>query len=144
MKDKTRERVALGLGLMAGAALGFFLNSDKGREVRKDVNEKALKLGEEASERISHYTEEAKEKADAFSTSISHAVEEGKEYLTHVGENLKKKLVCIANEYLIKNVPSLVHFVHEETSIGETENEWIVWAGLNLLQATVFPILHRA
>ncbi|MCB0568302.1 MAG: YtxH domain-containing protein [Phaeodactylibacter sp.] len=91
MKDKTRERVALGLGLMAGAALGYFLNSDKGRAVRKDANEKMVQFGEEASVRISHLTDEAKVKAQAFSETITHAVDEGKEYLTHVGENLKKK-----------------------------------------------------
>ena len=46
MKDRTRERVALGLGLLAGAAVGLFLNSDKGRKVRQDAGEKVGEISE--------------------------------------------------------------------------------------------------
>ncbi|MCB0589152.1 MAG: YtxH domain-containing protein [Phaeodactylibacter sp.] len=91
MKDRTRERVALGLGLVAGAAIGLFLNSDKGRKVRHDAGEKVGEMSEKARREFEHLSEEVREKASKFSDDVNHAVDRSREFMANTGETFKEK-----------------------------------------------------
>lgn len=91
MKDRTRERVALGLGLFAGVAMGLFLNSDKGRKIRKDAGEKAGELADKAKDEFNHLSEEARIRARKLSDEVTQAVSHGKEFVAHTGETFKEK-----------------------------------------------------
>lgn len=95
MKDRTRERVALGLGLLAGAAIGLFLNSDKGRKIRKDASEKVGELSDKAREEFDHLSEEARNKAKKISEDVAQAVDRGKEFVTHTGETIREKAMWL-------------------------------------------------
>ena len=91
MKDRTRERVALGLGLLAGAAIGLFLNSDKGRKVRQDAGEKMNEMSEKAREEFNYLSEEARKRAGKLSDEVSHAVDRSRDFVTSTGETIKGK-----------------------------------------------------
>ena len=91
MKDRTRERIALGLGLFAGAAIGLFLNSDKGRKIRHDAGEKVNEMSDNAREEFNHLSEEARMKAEKLSKEVTEAVGRGREFVTTTGETFKEK-----------------------------------------------------
>jgi len=91
MKDRTRERVALGLGLLAGAAIGLFLNSDKGRKVRHDASEKMNEVGEKAVTEFNHLSDEVRDKASRFSQDVNHAVDRSRDFVSSTGETIKGK-----------------------------------------------------
>ncbi|MCO6492030.1 MAG: YtxH domain-containing protein [Phaeodactylibacter sp.] len=91
MKDRTRERVALGLGLLAGAAIGLFLNSDKGRKMRQETGEKIGEVSEKALSELSHLSEEVRHKANQFSDEVSHAVERSRDFVSNTGGAIKER-----------------------------------------------------
>ncbi|MCB0578758.1 MAG: YtxH domain-containing protein [Phaeodactylibacter sp.] len=91
MKDRTRERVALGLGLLAGAAIGLFLNSDKGRKMRQETGEKIGDVSEKALNELSHLSEEVRHKANQFSDEVSHAVERSRDFVSNTGGVIKER-----------------------------------------------------
>ncbi|MCB0564262.1 MAG: YtxH domain-containing protein [Phaeodactylibacter sp.] len=91
MKDRTRERVALGLGLLAGAAVGLFLNSDKGRKVRHDAGEKVGEISDKARDEFNHLSEEARIKAERLSSNVTHAVGRSREFVSSAGDTIKER-----------------------------------------------------
>ncbi|MCO6476634.1 MAG: YtxH domain-containing protein [Phaeodactylibacter sp.] len=89
MKDRTRERVALGLGLLAGAAIGLFLNSDKGRKIRNDAGERVNELSEKAREEFNHLSDEARARAERLSKDVNQAVDRSREFVSSASESIK-------------------------------------------------------
>lgn len=79
-----------GLGLLAGAALGYWLNSEQGRKVRKDT-----------SDQITTYTNQAtdytKEKVSAAQTSLNTSIEKAQELLQNLTEYAKNTISRTAN-----------------------------------------------
>lgn len=55
-----------GLGLLAGAAFGYWLNSQQGREVRDQVQTKAVEYGNQANEYVTTQSQVAREKASEY------------------------------------------------------------------------------
>ncbi len=91
MKDRTRERVALGLGLLAGAAIGLFLNSDKGRKIRHDAGERVNELSEKARDEFNHLSDEARARAERLSKDVNQAVDRSREFVSSTSESIKGK-----------------------------------------------------
>ena len=71
MKDRTRERVALGLDCYWRCRL--FLNSDKGCKVRQDAGEKVGEKKKKPRDEFNHLSEEARIRAEKLSSNVTHA-----------------------------------------------------------------------
>jgi hypothetical protein len=66
MSNQQNRNFRLGLGIIAGTALGMWLNSAQGRRVRKNTQEKAVKLNKQASEYLSSQSGTIREKTNKF------------------------------------------------------------------------------
>lgn len=100
MEKSTKEKIALGLGLIAGGALGYWLNSDKGREVRSEAADKANEYGRKAKEQADQISEnlnrqagelstKLNDQANRLSTNLNQAYEQSRDYLSKTGDTLK-------------------------------------------------------
>ena len=47
MTERNRDRLAFAVGILAGAAIGFYLASDEGRDLRRRMQQRLGELGEE-------------------------------------------------------------------------------------------------
>lgn len=59
----TRKRNLFGLGVLAGAAIGYWLNTEQGKAVRRQATGKANELGQVAAEYIKENAEQLKQTA---------------------------------------------------------------------------------
>ncbi len=128
MANRTKEKIALGLGILAGGLLGYWLNSDQGREVRTDVADKANEYGEkakaQADEISTNLNKQAKElsnnlneQAKQLTDNINNAVEQSRSYISQASDTVRSQMQVAgakANEastdfqagvdYAIKNI----------------------------------------
>lgn len=72
-------------GLAAGVAAGMYLNSDEGRKLRKEYNERLSNWGQDISKR-------ARDEFGNFSEKASEAIEKSKTYADETRNNLKGKV----------------------------------------------------
>lgn len=77
-------------GIVAGAAIGFWLNSNKGRKWRSDTTEVVTDYSQQIGEQASARYGQAKE-------SLHAAVETGNEYVSTAKDNLKTGMDQIAD-----------------------------------------------
>jgi gas vesicle protein len=102
MSKRTNEKVALGLGLIAGGLVGYWLNSDQGREVRTDVADKASDYSEKAKEQAENLSQNLNQQAtqisDRLNTQAQHlsenlnrTVEQGRNYLNQATETVRSQ-----------------------------------------------------
>lgn len=87
MKENNRGRSIwrFWFGLAAGVAAGLYLNSNEGRKLRKDYNERLNNWGNDMSER-------ARNEFGTFSEKASEAIEKSKDYADETRNNLKVKV----------------------------------------------------
>jgi gas vesicle protein len=75
MNDQSKFIAGLLLGAAAGAALGYFLTTDKGKEIVDEIKSAAANAGEDV-----------KEKVKQFESEIGSAVEKGKKWANDFGK----------------------------------------------------------
>lgn len=78
MSDNKRFVAGLLLGAAAGAALGLFLSSDKGKSVVNDLKDMADKAGGNLKNTLSKLSDE-----------VNDVVENGKEYAEELGQKAR-------------------------------------------------------
>lgn len=83
-RDTKRDGLSFFIGLAAGAAAGWWLNSNQGRRWRKDTAERIEETGHQLQERASEQLENVK-------TGFNTALESGREYATEMGSTVKEK-----------------------------------------------------
>ena len=86
----SKQRRIFGLGLLTGAAIGFWLNSEKGKAFRADVS----KVAGEYSEELSAI---AKENARKLSSNLSTAMEDGQNWLSSTKGQVKTSIHELAD-----------------------------------------------
>ncbi len=86
----SNNRRFFGLGLIAGAALGYWLNSEKGKAFRKDV---ATMVGEYSDE----LSVMARENALKLSGNLSTAMEDGQHWVSGAKGKLKTSIHELAD-----------------------------------------------
>jgi gas vesicle protein len=101
-KDRTRIGIALGIGIIAGSALGLYLNSDKGRKARKIASNKINEFGDKASaiarERADQISKLAQEKAHQFSEGVAHTVESSRKWVDDVSDRIVARMTHVEEE----------------------------------------------
>jgi exonuclease VII large subunit len=84
-QDNSGKGWALGFGLLAGVALGYYLNSNEGRAARR----KAQVQFDEYGNQVSEYGNQVSERASALSEEAKNKLEESKHWANAKAESLK-------------------------------------------------------
>jgi len=72
-------------GLATGVAVGYLINSDKGREIRDEAVTKATEYGTQARDY-------AQDKFHSAATTVSNIIERGKTYAAEVSAKLQERI----------------------------------------------------
>jgi gas vesicle protein len=107
-KRKYNNSFALLFGLAAGTALGYLVNSNKGRAWRKDTYEKANKLNKNVNELASEQLENAK-------SNVGSVIEKSKEYVNQISDKAKE----VVSDYTNRKDKIIVENVEEIESAYE-------------------------
>ncbi|MCO6491166.1 MAG: YtxH domain-containing protein [Phaeodactylibacter sp.] len=86
----SKNRRFFGLGLIAGAAIGYWLNTEKGKAFRKDVATMAGEYSDELSAL-------AKENALRLSDNLATAMKDGQSWVSGARGTLKNSIHELAN-----------------------------------------------
>jgi uncharacterized membrane-anchored protein YhcB (DUF1043 family) len=79
---------ALGFGLLAGIAIGYYLNSNEGRAARR----KAAVQFDEYGNQVSEYSHQVSERANTITDDAKAKYEEGKQWAGETADSLKSTL----------------------------------------------------
>lgn len=85
MEKETKNRLNFGLGILAGAFIGYYLASDEGKELRT----KALKRLEELSEEMG---EKFQEQIELIAAGVDAVFAKGQEYAEDVEAGFKSEM----------------------------------------------------
>ncbi|MEM9889199.1 MAG: hypothetical protein AAF849_25245 [Bacteroidota bacterium] len=91
MSDSKSNNGLFWLGLGLGLAAGYFLNSDKGRQLQKDASKKAVAYGNQIKET-------GQQQIDQLSNNVNRWIEQGQSYA--------KDLQAVAQENINKINPT--------------------------------------
>ncbi len=83
--NKSNSNWKLILGLAAGAAAGWWLNSDKGRKWRRDTSEAMSETGTKLNE-------QARVQLEAAQESLEQTIDKSREYLDSMSQTVKSKI----------------------------------------------------
>lgn len=72
-------------GLATGAAVGYLINTDKGRQMRSEASEKAMEYGTQARDF-------AQEKFSTVASTVSDIIDRGKSYASEVSTKLQERI----------------------------------------------------
>lgn len=88
---------ALGFGLLAGIAIGYYLNSNEGRAMRRkaqvqfdEYGNQISEYGTELSHRANQLADDAKERGQQYIHQAKEGIESGKEWVSETAETLKQ------------------------------------------------------
>lgn len=74
MKDKTKDRLNFGLGLLTGIFIGYYISSDEGKELRKIAQGQLDDISEQLGEKV-------QEQIGLISESVESALMRGQTYV---------------------------------------------------------------
>ncbi|WP_367390465.1 hypothetical protein [Lewinella sp. LCG006] len=106
MSDQKNQNWKLGFGLLAGALAGYWLNSNQGRRVRKEMQTSAIEYTNQATEYI-------KTQADSLSSTASEYFDQSKEAVQQAAQTVKNKFTS--------NVDDLADQAEEAVEQTETK-----------------------
>ena len=106
MSDQKNQNWKLGFGLLAGALAGYWLNSNQGRRVRKEMQTSAVEYTNQATEYI-------KTQADSLISTASEYFDQSKEAVQQVAQTVKNKFTS--------NVDDLADQAEEAVERTETK-----------------------
>lgn len=115
----TRKRNLFGLGVLAGAAIGYWLNTEQGKAVRRQASGKVNELGQVASEYI-------KENAAQIKQTATSTLEQGQEIVNNLTTQAKDTInnaADTAEDRLDTANHSLQNGISKARSKIETETE---------------------
>jgi gas vesicle protein len=99
MSKKNNSRWAFGLGLLAGALAGYYLNSNQGREwrrrTRQQVNEMTQEVSDRAREQFNQLTDKVEaltRKAQSYFDNLTHSAEEKVEKAKHAADEVAEEV----------------------------------------------------
>jgi hypothetical protein len=90
MRENSNSGWKFWFGLACGIAAGYYLNTEKGRQLRRDTSERVNQWSQDVSER-------ARTGYENFSTKAGEALERSKNYADRTRSTLKDKIHQAAN-----------------------------------------------
>jgi gas vesicle protein len=85
MKEKTKNQVNFGLGILAGALIGYYLASDQGKELRMHARQRLEELSEELGEKF-------QEQIESILSGVDAVFAKGQQYAQDVESSFKSNL----------------------------------------------------
>ena len=85
MKDKTKDRLNFGLGLLAGVFLGYYISSDEGKELRKIARRQLDEISEQLGEKV-------QEQIGLISESVESALTKGRTYVEDATDSVHEEV----------------------------------------------------
>jgi len=85
MSNSKKNSGLFWLGLVAGAAAGYWLNSDRGRRFQKDTADKAKEYG-------SQIKETSQQQIEQLSSNVNQWIEQGQTYANDIQSVMKDKI----------------------------------------------------
>ena len=85
MKEETKNRLNFGLGVLAGVALGYYLTSDEGKELRMQAQRRLEELSEELGEKF-------QEQIDSVASGVDAIFAKGQQYAQDVESSFKSEI----------------------------------------------------
>lgn len=85
MSNQRRNNGLFWLGLVAGAAAGYWLNSDRGRKFQQDTADKAKEYG-------SQIKETSQQQIEQLSSNVNQWIEQGQTYASDIQTVLKERI----------------------------------------------------
>lgn len=91
MDRKKKNRIAIALGVITGAAAGWWLNSERGRKFRQDTADKAVDVSKQIGD-------SAKEQLSNLSDNLTDMAGQSKETVAKASERIKDGVNQLANQ----------------------------------------------
>lgn len=98
MKNSSKAAIVAGLGAIAGGVVGFYLNSDKGREQLKQATSTIKDQSAKASNYLNDVASRAKDSVANMATSVQNSAQKA----TNKAQDVKNDLVDASNKQLEK------------------------------------------
>ena len=92
MTNKQKNRIAIGLGVLAGAVAGYLFNSDKGREIRHDASIHAADAAKKTKAVVNDAMHNAEHEINRLTDEINKTYNRSKEYISESMEKASNKL----------------------------------------------------
>lgn len=83
---------ALGFGLLAGIAIGYYLNSNEGRAARRKAQVRFDEYGNQISEYSHQVSQQVSERANQFAEDAKDKLEESKQWAGDTADSLKSTI----------------------------------------------------
>lgn len=80
---------ALGFGLLAGIAIGYYLNSNEGRAARRKAQVQFDEYGNQITEYGTQVSQQVSERANLLADEAKAKLEEGKQWAGSTAESIK-------------------------------------------------------
>jgi gas vesicle protein len=90
MSNNNKTLIGLGLGLIAGGIAGYYLASDDGKKMRKQVKKQISKIDAEMRQTL-------QTQADTISSKLSEVAENTQSIVNDLSETAKSKLNSFSN-----------------------------------------------
>ncbi len=83
MDNRGNERFLFLVGLLTGVGVGFFLTSERGKELRQQADQRLREFGDDVSTRAQHT-------AYSATQNVESALEQSKTYVDQFADSVKK------------------------------------------------------
>jgi uncharacterized membrane-anchored protein YhcB (DUF1043 family) len=88
-QDSSGQVWALGFGLIAGIAVGYYLNSNEGRAARRKAQVQFDEYGNQITEYGHQVSQQVTERASHLADDAKARIEEGKQWTGNTAESIK-------------------------------------------------------
>lgn len=85
MKDKTKDRLNFGLGLVAGIFIGYYISSEEGKELRKIARRQLEGISEQLGEKV-------QEQIGLITENVESALTKGQAYVEDASGSVQKEM----------------------------------------------------
>ena len=87
--DNGSKGWALGFGLLAGVAIGYYLNSNEGRAARRKAQVRFDEYGNQINEKYGEFAEQARVKGQEYANTAKQQLASTREWATTTAEQVK-------------------------------------------------------
>lgn len=93
MDNRSNNLWKFGTGLLIGGAVGFYLNSEKGKRLRREVSTTVKNQADQASERLNQWAEDAKSYYESVASSAKDQISKMGEGADSMVKDVKTSLL---------------------------------------------------
>lgn len=90
--DNSSKGWILGFGLLAGIAVGYYLNSNEGRAARRKAQVRFDEYGNQISDYGHQVSQQVSERANRLAEDAKHKLEESKQWAGNTADSLKSTI----------------------------------------------------